>query len=218
MLWSSNAAAQSNAPLFTGVSNFPGWGTGAGTANGANNRLNLFANITPSAIINNMIVATYGVPNTALAKAETLGRHDVVSPGWYLHKEGMGPVINLTITAGGSGTSAKTSSPNYANTDLLQITSAYAVGGSNTTATIQTNTNGVITSLGGLSNGGGMFTNYANTTLTVTNAVGGASNGSGATFTYSLGGRAGRVQNECLVAYGTLTTNTLYSPAAFPTS
>ena len=105
----------------------------------------------------------------------------------------------------------------YSNTDVITVSNAVT----NATATVTTNaTGGTLTFT--ISNVGLFSNTQSNTNLVVTiaNSTGGASDGSGATFTaniapstsgtitLTLGGRAGRVQYETLVAMGSLGAQT----------
>lgn len=108
--------------------------------------------------------------------------------GWTRVRRGKGPLVSFTITAPGTG---------YANTDTINVTG----GTTNATATIGTNGTGVITSVT-VTNAGSGFTNVSSTTVTITTGA-----GTGATLTPVLGGRAGRVQTETLVALSGMTSN-----------
>jgi len=105
----------------------------------------------------------------------------------------------------------------YSNTDLITVSN----GTINATATVATNaTGGTLTFT--ITNPGLFSNTAANTTavVTIANSTGGASGGSGATFsanlvpstggtvTITLGGRAGRVHLETLVAMGSLGAQT----------
>lgn len=115
----------------------------------------------------------------------------------------------------------------YANTDTVKFSN----GTINAQATVTTNTTGGITSLT-FSNGGGGFINNTATAVTINTATGSGATitaitatGSGSnltptiaaganlTLTITLGGRAGRVHNECLVALSSLQGS---SPVALP--
>jgi hypothetical protein len=105
----------------------------------------------------------------------------------------------------------------YNNTDLITVSN----GAVNATATVSTNgTGGTLTF--SITNKGLFANTAANATavVAIANATGGASGGSGATFsanlatstggtvTIALGGRAGRVHHETLVAMGSLGAQT----------
>jgi hypothetical protein len=106
--------------------------------------------------------------------------------GWQLVRQGTGPVKNFTISVGGTG---------FANTDLVKVSG----GEVNASATVSTNATGGIATLT-ITAGGLGFMNVSTSTVAFTNSTGGASAGSGATVVPILGGRAGRIHYECLVA------------------
>ena len=145
-------------------------------------------------------------------------------------------MVSVAVTAGGSGfTNASEAvigfarqrhvdeikytgtATGYANTDVVTM----ANGISNGTATVATNATGG--SLTFTITNPGLFSNTAangSVVVTIANSTGGASGGSGATFsanlvastggtvTVTLGGRAGRVHHETLVAMGSLGAQT----------
>jgi hypothetical protein len=193
MLWGSNGAANTNMPKFTLVTGTP-----------QNAEANLFVNATPSAFVKNQVVGVYGVPLATAQVAEGKGVKDA-SPGWVIRRSGMGPVVSLSIT-GGTG---------YSNNDLIKVT---ANGCTNTTANVSTNSTGGVVGMSNLTNNGGLFPNSAFVTVAIANSTGGAANGTGFSATATLGGRAGRHHNEVLVSVGSMTSNSTYSPAAFPNS
>ncbi len=149
------------------------------TANGET----LYQNSTPGAFVNNQTVGVFGVDAAEMAVAG-FGK-SVAHPGWQLVKRGTGPVTAVAATGGTS----------YANTDLVVI-SGGQINGAGTLVTNSTGGTLVIT----VTNGGRGFMNVGSVTVAITNSTGGATGGSGATFVPTLGGRAGRVQTECLVA------------------
>jgi len=197
-LWGANGAAVSNTPKFTVLVNHV-------SNSSVNTTANLYVNTTPSAFINNTVVGIYGVTPTELAVAEAANVKNVSSPGWVLRKSGMGPVINITMSNTGTG---------YSNLDVVHIKGS--AGCVNSSAVVTTNSTGGIISLTGFSNNGGLFPNVAYAAVTISNTTGGAANGSNFAATAVLGGRAGRVQNEVLVSYGSMTGNSSQNTAAFP--
>jgi hypothetical protein len=108
--------------------------------------------------------------------------------GWTRVQRGTGPVKSITITVAGSG---------YANTDTINISG----GLTNATGTIATDANGAITTVTLGANGTG-FINVSTANVSITTSA-----GTGATLTPVLGGRAGRVQTEVLVALTGMTSN-----------
>lgn len=151
-----------------------------GSANGSA----LFGNVTPGAFRPGLAVGVFGAADPSGANAA------MPSAGWQIVTRGSGPIATLTINAGGT---------TYANTDLIKVSG----GKVNAAGTLVTNSTGGLTSVT-ITTAGSGFINVASTTVAVTNATGGASAGSGATFVFTLGGRAGRVMAETLVAMGSL--------------
>lgn len=146
-------------------------------------------------------VQLYGTRVVGIDVGEQQSNKKINHAGWNRVIRGTGGVTSITVTAGGTG---------YSNTDTLRVNnSAVAINSSaqvNCTATIVTNSTGGIVSATITGAGKG----YPNTSVITTSALasgGGASAGSGATFTYTLGGRAGRVHTETLVAMGSMTSN-----------
>jgi hypothetical protein len=166
---------------------------------------NLYVNTTPGAIISNLVIGIYGVTPAEVAIEHTRHQNQTVTPGWVLRRSGMGPVLKINITAGGSG---------YSNLDLAKVTG----GTVNTSATVTTNSTGGIISFGSPSGTGGLFTNSASATLAISNTTGGTANGTGFSGTLTLGGRAGRTHNEVLVVNGSMTGNSTQNTVAFPSS
>lgn len=168
------------------------------------NQTKLFNNTTPDAWRNgnvaiNAAIGQFGVSANVLSATNegTAGSEGkrVSHAGWNLRTQGTGPVTSIAITAGGSG---------YSNTDKIIITPASAnIAAVNATATLVTNATGGVTSVT-LTGGGTGFTNNVITQFKVANSSGGNSAGTSATFTFTVGGRAGRVFYECLVAMGSM--------------
>jgi len=184
-LWGSNNQS-SQAPKYKVLEN--------ADANNAVGTGPLFNNTTVSAFHNNMAVGVFG------ANASEVASNDKVpTVGWHLVRQGTGPVKTVTFSAGGTG---------YANTDLFKVSG----GTVNATGTVTTNATGGITSLTITSPGKG-FSSVSAANVAVTNSSGGASAGSNAVFTVTLGGRAGRVHYETLVALKGMTSG---SPGTLP--
>jgi hypothetical protein len=163
----------------------------------------LYHNTTPSAFTNGMVQGLYGVTNTMVQAAQANHATLLSQPGWTLVRQGTGPV--LTITASPGGTS-------YNNTDVLTISGNGCV---NCTSNPVTNSTGGILSFTNIVPGFG-FPNTAYVTKAFANSTGGASSGSGATVVITLGGRAGRINREVLVATGSMINGNASS--LFPTS
>lgn len=171
------------------------WGTTSVNlpANSAN-RSTLYQNVTVGAFKNNNVsmkkaVGQFGVSAAEAANTSGEGKK-VAHAGWNLRTVGTGSLASLVITAAGKG---------YANGDVITINAG--TGGTNATATVATSPLGNVTSVSITSVGAG-FKTTAPTGITVANSTGGATAGTLATFTAAVGGRAGRVQYETLVAMG----------------
>lgn len=165
---------------------------GAGATAIAANNTALYGNVTARSFGSgplNMAIGTFGV--SAAELANTGGERKMVChAGWNVRRAFVGPVASLAMSVGGTG---------YANTDLIKVSG----GSSNAAGTLTTNsTGGILTVTLGF--GGGGFVNVSSSTIAVTNATGGASAGSGATLTFTLGGRAGRVTYENIIAMGSM--------------
>lgn len=152
------------------------------------NQTALYGNTTVGAFLTGEINGQFGA-NTAETTANT-GK--IAHAGWQLKTTGTGPVVTLTINAGGTG---------YSNTDTLRFT-ATGTGTVNATGSITTNSTGGITAVAITNPGYGL----TNTTVyaAFANSTGGASAGSTANVAGTVGGRAGRISWETLVAMSTI--------------
>ncbi len=144
-----------------------------------------FGNVTVGAFVSKEAVGMFGVDTT-----EAQVSNSVTHAGWVRVTQWTGPVSGLSITAAGTG---------YSNTDLIKVSG----GTSNAAGTLVTNSTGGITSVV-LTGGGAGFKSVGTGTSAVTNATGGASGGSNAVIGFTLGGRAGRVFMETIVAMGSI--------------
>lgn len=132
--------------------------------------------------------AVFGISDTEAARNNLLGTtpNKVVHAGWVSQKIGTGGVASIAITASGSG---------YTSGNSLTITDQSGRG-QGATATYQTNGSNIANVT--ITNAG---SGYVNADSIVVSAVGA---GTGATFAVTLGGRAGRIQYETLVAAGSI--------------
>lgn len=137
-------------------------------------------------------IELYGTTVVGLDNGEVAGGNQS-HPGWIRVERGTGYVTSIAIATGGTG---------YANTDTVRI----ANGVTNATATVATNANGTLTSVTLTAPGSG-FVNSSVLVTTVRAANGDVSAGANATFTVVLGGRAGRIHTETLVAMGSMSAN-----------
>lgn len=155
---------------------------GSGNAAKASNTTAMFSNTTPGAFVAGKAVGQFSVSVSELAN--TTGESKKINhAGWQLRTAFTGPVSSYSIVDGGTG---------YANTDTISVSG----GTTNATATIVTDVDGVITSVVPVLPGEG-FPNVASANVAITTSA-----GTGADVEVTLGGRAGRVQYETLVAAG----------------
>lgn len=139
----------------------------------------LYANVTPNAFTPKQVVGTFGA-NT-VDQANTQVTNKGAHAGWNLVRRGTGDIAAVNITAAGGG---------YANGDSIQ----FGNGSVNAIALITANATGNVTAITVVQPGGGWVnTAVVNSAITT---VG----GTGLTFTVTLGGRAGRIMRETLVA------------------
>lgn len=161
---------------------------------------NTYANVTPSGFghSNGMSQGVFGVDITENALT---GGRKVAHAGWNIVRQGTGPIASIAVSNNGSG---------YANTNLVRVSNGIV----NAAATVATDGSGGITGIVVTTPGRG-FINVATSVVAITNSTGGATGvGTGGVLAASLGGRAGRVQYECLVASGM--ANTANGSGAIP--
>ncbi len=152
--------------------------------------------------------AVYGVSATEAANTLVDGKK-VAHSGWVSQKIGTGPIASIAITNGGSG---------YNTAGFLTISGggdgtinvAYTIA--NSQNSLQSfSTNAALNSISTLViNSPGAGFNVAPT------VIAGGANISSASFTVTLGGRAGRVQYETLVAMGSITGDDPADDKYFP--
>ena len=163
----------------------------------------LFHNSNSGAVTNGMVVGIYGVTNTMVQAAQANHATHLTGPGWTLVRQGTGAVNTIAASVGGTG---------YSNTDVYTIS---CNGSVNATFNPVTNATGGILSFT-VNNYGFGFPNVAFCTESFANSTGGPTLGSGATVTFTLGGRAGRINREILASVKTMTStsNTSLFPNA----
>lgn len=157
----------------------------------AGNTVNMFGNVTPGAFVDKQVVGVFGVDTT-----EAMVSRNVAHAGWQLRRVGTGGVSTISYTGTANG---------YSNTDVVTVESPAA--GGNATITMTTNSTGGALTLSLDTRGFGFSSVNAAANVVVSNSTGGNSAGSGATFLPVIGGKAGRVFNETLVAMGTITSD-----------
>lgn len=175
-----------NKPLFANTSNV----SSASTINGASaNGVGVYGNV-------------FGV--SAAEAANTMGHGPKIThPGWVSQKIGTGPITRIDIVSGGSGINSAgyliIADPNGGAGANASFTIANAQNTLQSfSANSQLNTINSIT----LVDGGAGYSNVAR--VTARHPLTGIAN---ATFNITLGGRAGRVHYETLVAMGSITSD-----------
>ncbi|MGI9215007.1 MAG: hypothetical protein ACR2HS_05080 [Gammaproteobacteria bacterium] len=145
----------------------------------------MFGNTQVSAFVTEQATGIFGVDTTEAGILTGEGKK-VAHAGWNLRKAGSGPVTGIIITGG---------NVNYNTNGFITFTSTNG-SGANASYTVNTVSNTISTIT--LNSGGSGYTEAP--TATAANATGVNS----ATFTLTMGGRAGRVQYETLVAMGSI--------------
>jgi len=179
-LW-GNLDAQNNAPKQSSTTGYGGISPSI-----TPNAQVYYANTEIGAFIEKAAIGVFGV-DTAEQATATAATGVPQHAGWVIRKVGTGPVVSVTANAGA-----------VSNSGFIVFTAGDGIDGSgNTTANVAITSNaaGYIQSL--TINNPGL---YANTPLAVSNDP-----NSNAVFTVTLGGRAGRVHTETIVAMGSMT-------------
>lgn len=146
----------------------------------------LFGNTTVGGYVSGAAIGVFGVDTTEAGISTGEGKK-VAHAGWNMRKQGTGPVISIAVGAQGA---------NYNTAGFITFTGGGG-SGANASYTVNTTTN-TITSISVL-NGGSGYTSAP--TANAANAAG----VNAATLIVTMGGRAGRVQYETLVAMGSMT-------------
>lgn len=161
----------------------------------------MFNNATPGAFLSGVAVGVFGVSATEQANNKTNSKEHGAHAGWNLRKAGTGPVISISANGTPVG---------YDNADIIVVKSP-AAGGTNATISFTTNATGGALSFTITNPGSGFnLLTVPTSNISVTNATGGTAAGNAATnnFTVTVGGRAGRISYETLVAMGSLGAQT----------
>ena len=178
-LW-GNLDAANNAPKQGATS---GYGGSSGSVT-ANTQV-YYGNTKTSAFVTNAQIGVFGIDQTETQVARrNKSPAKPTHAGWVIRKAGMGPVVSVSANAGAVGV----------NTHIVFSRGETYGGSGNTTANavISCNAAGYITSIAVTTPG--MYANTPNAAIFT-----GSSN---AVFTVTMGGRANRVQNETIVAFG----------------
>jgi hypothetical protein len=161
----------------------------AGSANGST----LFGNTQIAAFQtnHNIAVGVFGVDTTEQTVSSSSNTHSAHA-GWVLVKQGTGPVVTISANTGA-----------YSPDGNIYLT--FTGGGTGTTtANAQIVTDGKKMITGITVNSGGNYLRAPVATATNANA----------TYTITMGGRAGRRQTETLVAMGTIGAGAVVADAA----
>ena len=177
-LW-GNLEAANNAPKQSAMT-----GYGGNTPQVTGNAQVYYANTAINAFIDKNAIGVFGVSASEQSNATTTIQGIPQHAGWVVRKVGTGPITTITANAGAVGVNS-----------FIIFSGGDGIAGSGNTAanaSITVNTAGYITSIT-LTNPG-RYANTPNARPNTGNAV----------FTVTVGGRAGRVQTETLVAMGSM--------------
>lgn len=175
------------------ANNAPKYAVAGGYGVSANGQV-LYQNTTISAYISGEAVGVFGVNTAEVSGTYTGDDQDYAAhAGWNLRIAGTGPVESIAVVSPGRGYNIGGGAAN----GYIAFTGGY---GSGANAQWFANANGSITSVVLLAKGSGY--NVA-PTAAIANT-----NTAIATFAVSVGGRAGRVSYETLVAMGSLNNPT----------
>jgi len=190
-LW-GNLDASNNAPIFWDAGGYTlnVSANASVTANASNGQIaGIFGNTTIGFSRADVVSGIFGVDaieaNSALSSGD--GR-TVTHAGWVYRVAGTGPVTSISANAGAVGTNSFVTFTGGSSGAAAGMT-----GNTSANAIVAVNTAGYITSVTLVS--GGSYANTPVATPTSGNAV----------FTLTMGGRANRVQQETLVAMGSMT-------------
>jgi len=178
-LW-GNLEAANNAPKSSAM---PGYG--GSTPQVTSNAQVYYANTRINAFVSDAAIGVFGVSASEQANATSTIQGVPQHAGWVVRKVGTGPVVTITANSGA-----------VAVNSFITFSRGDGISGSGNTAAnarIFVNTAGYIMNVTVISGG-----EYANTPIATANTGNSA-------LTVTVGGRAGRVQTETLVAMGSMT-------------
>jgi hypothetical protein len=177
-LW-GNLEAANNAPKSSAMA-----GYGGNTPQVTSNAQVYYANTRINSFIADAAIGVFGVSASEQSNATSTIQGVPQHAGWIVRKVGTGPVVTITANAGSVATNS-----------FITFSQGNGIAGSGNTAAnarIFVNTAGYIMNVTVVSGG-----EYANTPIAT------ATSGNSA-LTITMGGRAGRVQTETLVAMGSI--------------
>jgi hypothetical protein len=179
-LW-GNLDASNNAPQFSGLG---GYKTSINIANAQITQV--FNNATISATETDVALGVFAVDTVEIADTSN-ENHSGAHAGWIARRAFTGPVTTITANAGAVGVNS------YVTFSGGSIGApAGQTGNTSANAYVYVNTAGYIVNVTLLTAG-----SYANTPIALPNT-------GNAVFTVTMGGRANRVQQETLVAMGSM--------------
>lgn len=167
-------------------------------ANTSNTTSNSTINGTSANLVYGIV---YGVSATEQERVNAVSHP--VHAGWVGQKIGTGPIATITITNGGTGINSAgyltITDNSYSNTGMNANISFTIANSQNTMESYSSNANWNTISSLTIVNPGFGFSNVNALSIQYT-----GSNITPPTFSYTLGGRAGRVQYETIVAMGSI--------------
>ena len=206
-LW-GNLDASNNAPIFSGLSGYDTSTTGVDIAN--SQTTTVFNNVTIGATRTDVVSGVFGVDVVEILN-DSVETHHGAHAGWVHRQAGTGPITSITANA---GSVAVNSFITFAGGSL----GAAAGRTGNTAANVRVwvNTTGQIVGIN--LNSGGSYANtpvisgaatgvanvYTGLTYAENTAPISTSSFTNAVFTIVMGGRANRVNQETLVAMGSM--------------
>jgi hypothetical protein len=206
-LW-GNLDASNNAPNFSGITGYDTSTTGQSLAN--SQTTTIFNNVTIGATQSGAVLGVFAVDTTEIADV-SVETHSGAHAGWIARHAGTGPITSITANAAAV---AVNSFITFAGGSLGAA--AGVTGNTAANARVSVNSTGHIVSIAV-----GVGGSYANTPV-ISGAASGVANVytgltyventspistssySNAVFTIVMGGRANRVQQETLVAMGSM--------------
>ena len=177
-LW-GNLEAANNAPKSSATA-----GYGGNTPQVTANAQVYYANTKINAFMADAAIGVFGVSASEQSNATATIQGVPQHAGWVVRKVGTGPVLTITANSGAVGVNS-----------YITFSKGDGIAGSGNTAAnarIYVNTAGYIMNVTVLSGG-----EYANTPIATANS-------GNSSLTITMGGRAGRVQTETLVAMGSI--------------
>ena len=182
-LW-GNLDASNNAPQFSGLGGYDTSATGVSLSNASISAV--FNNVTIGATETDVALGVFAV-DTAEIVSNAFEDHTGAHAGWVARRAFTGPVVSITANAGAVAVNSYITFSGGSGGAGAGLTGTTAAN-----AQIFVNTAGYIVNV--TVNSGG---SYANTPVALPNT-------GNAVFTVTMGGRANRVQQECLVAMGSM--------------